>query len=318
MKTTIILLLILLCIVLQSFSQQMPPIFKGNSFRKIEAKYKDPAYINKCYKKSEKEFMKSGHNLTFMNDSVYNADHNAKIDANFKSIEAKFNRSVFNVKNSKEAEVFFGEKGLSTLRYSQLSGDLSSGSATVEILNDILWVGRFAFGGTVSASKSDKNDTINSAQKLDTVNKIQTFFISGGNAYFNWAVPLIVIGDTSSSFRINGYFFPRLSLLLPLLGQSTEKVTANFNPALELHINIFTLKKMFNIFLQGRVGLVWGTYDFSQSLGLGNMNFFGFGEWCVGINIKSLVSINWKSTLFSPNSLKDKIPGRLCLSLSPF
>jgi hypothetical protein len=309
MKKKVLFLAIMFLSFYNCYSQLIPPIFTYHQSDKIKKQYTDSTSVSKSFFEYQTLTSKDK-TLKALDENSYKNNYLKKIDLTYKNIEAKFEKVFFTVKNKQEAEVFFDQKGFSTLGLAQISGGLKRGTATVEYLSDIIGAGRVGFGATISKSEKSATDTI---QK----ETIESFFATGGNAYLNYAYPFLVVGSAQSPGKIIGYFLPKISAILPVLGEETDKIVGNCDIATEIHANLLTMNEKFNFFGQLRTGYILGTKDMYQALYLNDEKPFFFGQWRLGVNINRIFSISVNGVLFGPVEIKDQLPVRIAVTLSP-
>jgi len=219
-------------------------------------------------------------------------------------------RNFLPVRSKQDAEYFFGTKGISSLENVVVSGWTDKGSVSVEYLKVYGGPIRVGFGALIARTK-------NSTDTLATT--LESFFAGGGNAYFTGAVPIANFGKPAGDARATMYVLPRFSALLPVLGESTDKVHANLDLALETHLSFLSPEDDLYFFLQVRSGLVLGTEDFYSAIGATSdeSKKFFFGQMVLGVRIAGIFNIAYQAPIFGPKWINDRLKGHISVQLVP-
>lgn len=219
-------------------------------------------------------------------------------------------RNFFPVRSKEDAEYFFGTKGISSLENVVVSGWTDKGSVSVEYLKVYGGPIRVGFGALIARTK-------NSTDTLATT--LESFFAGGGNAYFTGALPIVNFGKPAGDARATMYVLPRFSALLPVLGESTDKVHANLDLALETHLSFLSQEEDLHFFLQVRSGLVIGTEDFYSAIGATSdeAKIFFFGQMVLGVRIAGIFNIAYQAPIFGPKWINDRLKGHISVQLVP-
>lgn len=285
-------------------AQLMPAIYPDNTEDKI--------------RELRQNYFRTKHDLLLKRLDVGNEADTSEVRNDFEEllerIAEKLRKVTFTVKNETEAEVFFGQGGLSTLQNSTITGlSADRGTATVELLSDIWGPGRIAFGGTI-VNVNEPNDSIRTQQEI-----LENYFASGGNVYMAWAVPVLVIQQTpkegeNSRFKLVTYFYPKVGGILPTLGTEAEQVSANFDPGFELHLQASSRNQNFSVFVDARLSYTIGTNQFSESIST-DKNRFPFGFLIGGFTLSKLFTVYGKGTFLKPDEFS--VPFRIGVSMTP-
>jgi hypothetical protein len=218
----------------------------------------------------------------------------------------------FPVRNGEDARSFFDEKGFSTLEQVRLIGTTERGTLAAEMLSDFVGAFRLAFGAVISKAESegDGDQSGNNASSDSREETLDTLLAGGGNAYLALAWPFLHFGSLEGPFRMVGYALPRYGIVLPALGSETDEILQNFDPALELHLQLRSDEDMFQFFLQGRVGYTFASEDLQGELGIDDDAFF-LGQWTAGFTMGKILRVSFTGDFDPPEELEDSLSTRL-------
>lgn len=158
----------------------------------------------------------------------------------------------------------------STASFSRLLNN-QAGTMFSDIINDSLFNGIITFSGALTTAQND------------TIKDIQTFLASGGNISMRAAFPLHKTVEKQVNFQ--GFFYPKISLNIPKLGESATNLTGSLDLGFEAHGNVYTNKSVFGFVGRLRGAISGGTKNLTKEITNDGKAFFGYGLLSVGIVI---------------------------------
>jgi len=208
----------------------------------------------------------------------------------------------FPLKDTAATREYFSSAELSTLRMVGLwvSTDASSDdrfSMYTELISDYIKIGgsyfRISFGGAVVGGDSENSEAL------------ARFMQTGGNAVLQFATPVWYTRGTSN-WGFDVVLSPRFSADIPAVSSQLQTSAGNMDLGMELLGFVPSVNNTFSLFVNGRVGWVWGTYEFSRLLSA-NRSFL-FGRLLFGIDIDNKFRINAIGPAFGPSAIIDNSP----------
>lgn len=149
---------------------------------------------------------------------------------------------------------------------------------------------RVSLGTTVVSTKGDSTGEKQSVQKI---------LSGGGNFSLNFSTPLLY-GKTP---HISVYSDASLRFAgdLPIANSISSKITGNISPTLNLYASVSTKKQQFNFFGNVRSGVIIGTNDFYENLGIKNGKFtpIYLVQSSFGITLEQRIKIFFNAPLYS-------------------
>lgn len=223
--------------------------------------------------------------------------------------ETKARFSWLPAKNGTEAaDIWSGGERWKFLSMASLTGTLSGGSSTLDLVSDYLGPVRIALIGNVSTSKSDSLKD----------QKIERFLSGGGNA----ALVGNLIGPTLTWGK-SGYLMlllvPKLGLDLPALGSKTNTNTVNGDIGFEGKFNISGEKNQLGLFASCRSAVVLGESEFMNQLGLNGKKNFSYTLLNVGLTFpERKIAFLYTNVLNGPDGFKSyNDSGRISILITP-
>lgn len=185
---------------------------------------------------------------------------------------------VLPVHSHAQAEVFWGQQGVSPLNVGAIAGSRGTAVAYTEIAAPIFHFARLSLGTTIAASDVKDSpapaagappDPNRTASRLDTAAAVQRLLTGGGLLNVGAAVVLLHSSGRQGQLSLTLLGVPRLGLLAPKVGATTvDSTSLVLDGGLELHGKVLDLLSGVGLVGQVRWAHARGARDFGRSLGL--------------------------------------------------
>jgi hypothetical protein len=215
-------------------------------------------------------------------------------------------RHFFPVRGHSQAEMFWGQSGMSALNIGFIAGTGSQGVAYTELASPLLHFVRISVNGVLAAAKEHGSDSAaETAESGSDEATVMRFINGGGVMNIAAAAPVLYLSAWHGKSALMLLAHPRIGGTIPALGASERDSTLIYDAGMEMHALTVDPESKTGLFLQVRSAFAGGTGQFAELLGTDRSHFV-YTTLTAGLSLGDRYVINAARVMVGPRSLRTR------------